>query len=1188
MSFKVTCEVVQPARAEDADPPPQIWLRYNFNGESVETGPCPGGEWTEVGAPAAAEDGGEDGGEHSGGEDADADADVVEADVPAAAEEDAAPPGPLDPPANAPCFMYEKTHSISTTDDALDALNENPVVCFLLGTKGATEGDDVPFAQVLHVDLSHFFVDDAPIIAVRSSEVVESYTYEDSSDEEDDAAPSAVPARPSTHALRYVRIRVELTNAPFLSAELTKKHNPLALRVNGALRLPGVRSQAVPLQKYVAPDPHSLLRERCRGAFCVVQPPLPYSGPAPESRRDRAVAALGRASASDARGATASICWHHTAAWLAGAIDRETLEELLSTESLGVEVHDRDLKPSPLGEDDEEEEVDVAMASLASEPECRLDAWSSLTTAPRKHFALVAKAVGYAMENTEEVAQEEVDSLFCAALIGSWRRAGDDHSHGQADVRVDGLLENAAALARAFARNSASKSRPATAQPETSLRPLVDESASVTGRKRRVTPKGGVDDWRLNEAQRLCKEGHYADANSVVGVRVSLARPLRSLKEGCFVDGRLWETVGDQPFGATDPGSQAPFARLAMMFPYGDGGVLRALLSAVDLINQRSLGDAIVGSLQSYALSDEEAIKANTGDLDVVGGFHIIDEDCRMVVLEGLAHSIAEVLESIPRVQLNGGAYRLLADPTVRFTQRLYAAFNLDLKKIRLRDPLQMLAEAPDIYNPTKVSVACFEALDRLVNVRRATSLRELALCKNGGLPETQQLIQVESKFGEAISLEDMDGVSVKERKSMTTNGLETLSLEEEVQTEKVSDRRKAPTDSTAPSHFMESLRHRHVTDWLETRQLENEEAAADYEVRKAATLKRRADDPIPATYVYSGQKLQYTELAKAAQREELSQKKDCVFVRSTRDNFLSLVVPMVDTGRMEKDEALASKRKWMTKSGFAWPQPREPGTWNRHPKNVSESRARELKEEWVEGELFKVDEGRVSEPEKWVSPSDFDTIPTFAREFGGYLKPTYEREYDSSHVGDYTCLPRGHMELTQYDPTTYYKSVHLVADAAAEAKARKEKLHEEWASHVVVDDPSFYVGGFLVKDKVNPCDRCADILRDPPQKKSLLMVRNARLPSGKVTLLRPAPFSIFATGEYNEEKRFDTTLRIYPGELHGKTATGEPLDFQTRIHRDTMRRASEKILCGKTILPVAAHEVYGDPRWHSGGLDLG
>ena len=45
---------------------------------------------------------------------------------------------------------------------------------------------------------------------------------------------------------------------------------------------------------------------------------------------------------------------------------------------------------------------------------------------------------------------------------------------------------------------------------------------------------------------------------------------------------------------------------------------------------------------------------------------------------------------------------------------------------------------------------------------------------------------------------------------------------------------------------------------------------------------------------------------------------------------------------------------------------------------------------------------------------------------------------------------------------------------------------------------------------------------------------------------------------------------------------------FYLRIHRDIMRRASEKILCGKTITPVLPHEVYGDPRWHSGGLDLG
>ena len=43
-------------------------------------------------------------------------------------------------------------------------------------------------------------------------------------------------------------------------------------------------------------------------------------------------------------------------------------------------------------------------------------------------------------------------------------------------------------------------------------------------------------------------------------------------------------------------------------------------------------------------------------------------------------------------------------------------------------------------------------------------------------------------------------------------------------------------------------------------------------------------------------------------------------FVRSTNDNFLSLVVPMVDEGKLERDQKLASKAKWMTSRGFVYP----------------------------------------------------------------------------------------------------------------------------------------------------------------------------------------------------------------------------------------------------------------------------
>ena len=1206
MSFKVTCEIVQPPVAEDAPPPPPISLRYDWQGEAVTSS-----DWTAAGQ-------GGDPGSRATSRPA-----TAEGSRPATAEgeeEEEAPPaveparGPLDPPPDQPCFSCEKTHSIATSDDALDALNEDPVVCFILGT------EDTPYAQALHVDLSHFFVEDTPLIAVRSTTNSESFEYVDSSDDEDEQAPSSKPAGPATQLLSYVRITVSLENAPFLNDEARKKHNPLSLTVDRALRLPGVRSDAQPLQKYVQPDPHQLLRDECKGAFCVVKPPLPCPPMAGEdlSRSERAIRALGRASASDARGATSSITWNHTCAWLTGQIDRETLEELMASKPLGVEVHDRNLKPSPPDPDDVTEE-DQRLALLAAEPDLRLDGWCELVGSSRRSFEVVEKAIRSiswvackppVLEKGDgDVTLEEVDRLFRLALTTSWCKCGDDHAHGQADIRVDALLENSAALARAFARNNEKGSKPEA------LQPLVETSSDVTGRKRRITPKGGVDDWRLNEAQRLCvKTGMYADANSVVGLRIALQRPLRSLQEGCFIDGCFWEgTLGDQPFASTKAGgkiyrgasSEAPFSRLCMMFPYKDGELLGKLLQAMDAINHRTLSATMPGSLVSHQLSEEEIEKACAGELDIVSGFHVIDPDCRTIVLEGLADSIQEICASIPRDAINDDSYRLLADPTVRFTSRVYTAFNVDLKKIRLRDPLPILAESPDIYNPVKVATGAFTALDRLVQLRRSPSLRQLALDPSGGLPEVDQLTQVESKFGEAISLEDMDGI---DRRALTAD--ETLSLEEQshhTQKKVVHERRKAPTDSTTPLHFLESTRNRKETDWLETRKLENEEAAQVYEVQKAARLKRIAEDPIPATYIYSGQKLQYTELAKAAQREELSKIKNCTFVRSTNDNFLSLVVPMVDEGKLERDQKLASKAKWMTKKGFVYPAPREPGTWNRHPKNVSESRAEQLKEEWVEGELFPDPEGREDHPDKWTGGKNFDSIPAFAREFGGYTKPQYEREYNSHELGNWNRLPRGRMVdghvppdvsiyrrgtdvPPAYDSRTYYKSVHLEPDKAANDKARKEKLHEEWASRVIVDDPVFKVGGFLQKDRPDACDRTSDILKDPPKKYALKLVRNAKLPSGRRVKMTPAPFSIFATGEFKEEERFDRTLRTYggPEDFPKDPKTGDPIDFQTRIHRDIMRRASEKILCGKTITPVQAHEVYGDPRWHSGGLDLG
>jgi hypothetical protein len=116
------------------------------------------------------------------------------------------------------------------------------------------------------------------------------------------------------------------------------------------------------------------------------------------------------------------------------------LEELMASKPLGVEVHDRNLKP-PLPDPDDVTEEDQRLALLAAEPDLRLDDWSALVGGSRRSFEVVEKAIRSIswvackppqLEKSEgDVTLEEVDQLFRLALVTSWCKCGDDHAHGQ-------------------------------------------------------------------------------------------------------------------------------------------------------------------------------------------------------------------------------------------------------------------------------------------------------------------------------------------------------------------------------------------------------------------------------------------------------------------------------------------------------------------------------------------------------------------------------------------------------------------------------------------------------------------------------------------------------------------------------------------------------------------------------------
>lgn len=84
--------------------------------------------------------------------------------------------------------------------------------------------------------------------------------------------------------------------------------------------------------------------------------------------------------------------------------------------------------------------------------------------------------------------------------------------------------------------------------------------------------------------------------------------------------------------------SITPFSRLVIFFRYDQDEVLESLQNSMQTINLRALPD-IQGTLRSYSLQPLEVQKSIEGcpDFDLLTGFMVIDDDYRLVFLEGLA-----------------------------------------------------------------------------------------------------------------------------------------------------------------------------------------------------------------------------------------------------------------------------------------------------------------------------------------------------------------------------------------------------------------------------------------------------------------------------------------------------------------------------------------------------------------------
>ena len=1060
------------------------------------------------------------------------------------AEADDPPP---DPKPEALNVRFSKSHTVTMDEAALLQFNDFPFLTLSLqddAAEGATatlpgqstynvadpattydeEGNEIPPAEppAPAIGRNFLFNDVFDLSAFFSSSDAITHEYGNLTFLPNTSESGYYPRNPPPPAgLRYLKVTISV-DKPLLTGPLLVKLNPLQIELRNVKDLPGVRITYVNHKHYVEPTPFKLLEKYAHPPYCIVRA---FVG-------DEAI--FPRVTRTQPAAHRPNIDFKFVTSYLTGHLDRQLLHECVESKPLSVELQDR--QPMPTEEEKLAETLKWEMLLAGGHP-----------PEPGKD-----SNGGGGQELSSAMDIYDVDELRLKDLHNSWATAGDHCSHGISRCYLTSLLDQSTQLAAAYNMNNLKvEKKKSKGKGKDELHrappPFVKERLDVQQEKRRRIPKGGLDEWQLNEGEVLIrKTGNYLSDSEVplqhadmhlnyrssttsVGIKVALAEPLLSLEEG-----------NAERTGPPSDVIFRPFTRAVYTFEYGNVKLLQALNKAFERVNETALKESMIGSLMSYQLTSEQVQMTNDATLNIICGFTVLDDDCRMVFLEGTVEGIESILEEVPRSQANDWSFRVLSNPEVRFKNRLYTDFNVDLKKVRLREPLPMLTSMPEIYNRAKVSEECFEALHRIGEIRRGDRLKTASLLQM--FPTVGMVISMESKYGESISMEDILGVKPKKKIRSWMRKEEVAVVEEEVvkEVKKEVVRLKGPTDHHN-AEFEEYLRSRKAPDFLALQKEQLEAAMKEAEAARERRRESDLDDSNSLRFMYSSQKLAFTEIQKERMRDRLSKEKNCTFTYSK--DFTSQTVSMVDAERLKQVQEEENRCKWKTKRGFVYPAPRKKEDYAVHPSKPSQSRIDILGEEWVENELHPENVKR--EVKLKPGQPDFDTVPSNGKMiFGGFEAPKYSREYNSSMIGSSKTLPRGSLTLTK-DPT-FFHSVHLNGEEQAEEERRiKEKAKEEWRDKVVVDSLDFLVGGFVRKDRPDQLDRVRDVLDGKAIKTSLKMVRNARLPSGKKVPLRPPPFSIFNREAYKDPKDFTEDLRPNDATTYlTKDKDGKGVDF--------------------------------------------
>ncbi|KAI1891007.1 hypothetical protein AGOR_G00159430 [Albula goreensis] len=426
--------------------------------------------------------------------------------------------------------------------------------------------------------------------------------------------------------------------------------------------------------------------------------------------------------------------------------------------------------------------------------------------------------------------------------------------------------------------------------------------------------------------------GHYHEANSMLKVWVEIACPLTQLSSA-----------------AEDHNSGCPFGRIVYLCRSTNTAALTRLRSEILRIN------AVAFQLDSYA---EEAVQTalsrfkmsavdrESKDLDIVTGFHVVDGNAHLFVLEGLKDkAIKRLWETVPKKLCDSEEERVevLYNSALSFSNRLYDSLDMSLSPIHLRKQLEVILKQPQVYVRDTVHPACLQALSRLSLLFHVKKLRSAV--QSSLFPSAEMILSLSREFGLVFGTEEKK-VNQNEAKNMT---------EAEVSPQHVTRKTLTPLDNHNIKYMEwkqqianEQL-HGHTKDFIQVNVEEVHQASLRVQrTRPGIIMSLPALNP--ETHSFSAQILNSIKQAQESLGREME--KVCTWRFCCSPEYQQALADAADAEAKQQASKSRLRATWRTWDGFRFPGFKSSMESNEHPHRLDKARVEELRKPWKENIL--------------------------------------------------------------------------------------------------------------------------------------------------------------------------------------------------------------------------------------------